>query len=72
MRRLVPEVRELRQRYDGYSRALDYDWTLAEHDQYLHRQRLWAAQHHVVWAAHQLERWVRRLTRERRTKPPEA
>jgi hypothetical protein len=29
VRRLVPEVRELRQRYDGYSRALDYDWTLA-------------------------------------------
>jgi hypothetical protein len=70
VRRLVPEVRDLRQRYDEYRRALDHDWTLAEHDLYRRWQRLWAAQHHLVWAAHQLESWIRRLARERRTKTP--
>jgi hypothetical protein len=34
VRRLVPEVKELRQEYDRYSRALDHDWTLNEHDLY--------------------------------------
>jgi hypothetical protein len=70
VRRLVPEVKELRQEYDRYSRALDHDWTLAEEDLYRRWQRLWAAQHHLVWAAYQLERWVKRLARERRTKAP--
>src|SRR4051812_40882552 len=43
---------------------------LTEHDMFANWRRLWAAQHHLVWAAHQLERWVARLARERRMKVP--
>ncbi|WP_324273759.1 hypothetical protein [Blastococcus brunescens] len=34
-------------------------------------QRLWVAQHHLVWATNQLEQWVRRLAREQGGPEPE-
>jgi len=73
VRRLVPEVRAVREKYDRDSRAMDRNdsWPqLTEHDMFTNWRRLWAAQHHLVWAAHQLERWVARLARERRMKVP--
>lgn len=73
VRRLVPEVRAVREKYDRDSRAMDRNdsWPpLTEQDMFANWRRLWAAQHHLVWAAHQLERWVVRLARERRTKVP--
>src|SRR4051794_18548309 len=68
VRRLVPEVQAVRD-----SRAMDRNdsWPpLTGHDMFANWRRLWAAQHHLVWAAHQLERWVARLARERRKKVP--
>lgn len=41
------------------------EWSPTELDLHESFRRLWAAQHHLVWAAHQLERWQRRLARER-------
>src|SRR3954454_2813121 len=73
VRRLVPEVRAVREKYDRDSRAMDRDdsWPpITEHDMFTSWRRLWAAQHHLVWAAHQLERWVARLARERGMKVP--
>src|SRR3954454_2167540 len=73
VRRLVPEVRAVREKYDRDSRAMDRNDSsppLTEHDMFADWRRLWAAQHHLVWAAHQPERWVARLARERRTKVP--
>jgi len=73
VRRLVPEVRAVREKYDRDSRAMDRNdsWPpLTEHDMFTNWRRLWAAQHHLVWAAHQLERWVARLARGRRMKVP--
>jgi hypothetical protein len=82
VRRLVPEVRALRQQYDLHLQRVEEDvrrlnegkggdWSLGEHYTYATWRRFWAAQHHLVWAAHQLERWVRRLARERGTPEPE-
>lgn len=73
VRRLVPQVKELREAHDRDSRAMDYgeDWSPDEHDMYASWRRLWAAQHHLVWAANQLERWVSRLATERGTPVPE-
>jgi hypothetical protein len=73
VRRLVPEVQAVREKYDRDSRAMDRNdsWPpLTGHDMFANWRRLWAAQHHLVWAAHQLERWVARLARERRKKVP--
>jgi hypothetical protein len=82
VRRLVPEVRALRQQYDLDLQRVEEDvrrlnegkggdWSLGEHYTYATWRRFWAAQHHLVWAAHQLERWVRRLARERGTPEPD-
>jgi len=63
----------VRENYDRDSRAMDRNdsWPpLTGHDMFPNWRRLWAAQHHLVWAAHQLERWVARLARERRKKVP--
>src|SRR5918998_683258 len=46
-----------------------WEW-LTEHQLYVGWIRLWTAQHHLVWAAYQLERWVARLARERGTTAP--
>ncbi|WP_369133603.1 hypothetical protein [Modestobacter sp. I12A-02662] len=72
VRRLVPEVHELREWYvQGQMRFDEGDEeTLTEHQLYVGWIRLWAAQHHLVWAAYQLERWVARLARERGTTAP--
>ena len=73
VRRLVPEVRAVRRSTTGDSRAMDRNdsWPpLTGHNMFANWRRLWAAQHHLVWATHQLERWVARLARERRKKVP--
>jgi hypothetical protein len=73
VRRLVPEVRAVREKYDRDSRAMDRNdsWPpLTEQDMFANWRRLGAAQHHLVWAAHQLERWVARLAREERRRVP--
>jgi hypothetical protein len=61
----VREVKAGRKRFEELDRAYEHgEWTLTEHDLLVRGQRLWAAQHHLVWAANQLEQWVRRLARE--------
>lgn len=58
VRRLVPEVRALRQQYDLDLELLEKDEdppSLDEHFLYATWRRFWAAEHHLVWAAHQLE-----------------
>ncbi len=73
VRRLAPEVASLRQKHVRDSRAADYgeEWSPTEHDLYENFRRLWAAQHHLVWAAYQLERWAARLSTECGKQPPE-
>lgn len=74
VRRLVPQVKALRQSYEDDRRAVEYgeDWSPTEHDLYEGGCRLWAAQHHLVWAAHQVERWTRRLAAEQGETPPDS
>jgi hypothetical protein len=61
VRRRVSDVRAAREQYDQMDRADERaEWTLTEHDLERLVQRLWAAQHHLVWATNQLEQWVRR------------
>ncbi|MCZ2818015.1 hypothetical protein [Modestobacter sp. VKM Ac-2984] len=65
VRSLVHDVRADRQRLDELDRAYERgEWTITEHDLMACGRRLWARQHHLVWAANQLERWVRRLAKE--------
>lgn len=73
VRRLVPAVRAVREKCDRDSRAMERmdSWPqLSELDMFANWRQLWAAQHHLVWSAYQLERWVARLARERRMKVP--
>ncbi|MEJ7743733.1 MAG: hypothetical protein WKF73_15075 [Nocardioidaceae bacterium] len=71
VRRLVPEVTTLQERHARDLRAADHgeEWSPTDHDLYERFRRLWAAQHHLIWAAHQLERWSARLARERGETP---
>lgn len=72
VRRRVREVRAAREQYDQMDRAYERgEWTLTEHDLERLGQRLWAAQHHLVWATNQLEQWVRRLAKEQGTTEPD-
>jgi hypothetical protein len=73
VRRLVPKVRDLRQEHERDVRAAEWleEWSPRELDLYEGFGRLWAAQHHLVWAANQLEQWLRRLARECGETPPE-
>jgi hypothetical protein len=74
VRRRVPEVQQLRDRYERMDRAVAHADApmLSEEDVYEAWQQLWAAQHHLVWAAYQLERWVARLARETHQQAPAA
>lgn len=71
VRRRVPAVTELRKKHTRDLRAADYgeDWSPTENDLSENFRRLWAAQHHLVWAAHQLERWAKRWSIERGESP---
>lgn len=65
VRRLVHDVRADRHRLDELDRAYERgEWAISEHDLMARGQRLWARQHHLVWAANQLEQWLRRLAKE--------
>ncbi len=67
----VRAVQAARTRFDDLDRAYERgEWTLTEHDLLREGQRLWAAQHHLVWAGNQLEQWVRRLAREQGVEEP--
>lgn len=67
VRRLVRRETELRSADERMSWAAERleEWSPTEFDLHESFRRLWAAQHHLVWATHQLERWRRRLARER-------
>ncbi|GAA2417576.1 hypothetical protein GCM10010404_90170 [Nonomuraea africana] len=47
------------------------DWSPTEEDLQENFRSLWTEEHTLIWSAHQLERWSRRLARERRQEPPE-
>jgi hypothetical protein len=70
--RQVKHVRRLRDKAAQDLRAVEYgeEWSPTDHD--LHRNfcALWPAQHQLVWAAYQLERWRQRLAVERNEPPP--
>jgi hypothetical protein len=65
----VPEVKRLRAQHDRLDDRGD-EGAPTDYDFYDSFRRLWAAQHHLVWAANQLERWTRRLAQERREPEP--
>jgi hypothetical protein len=67
VRQRVREVRELRRQTAADVRAADRgeDWAPTDEDFYQSFGRRWAAQHHLVIAAHQLQLWVERLVKER-------
>lgn len=72
VRRQVKHVRQLREKSDFDLRAAEYgeDWSPLDEDLYRNFRMLWPAQHQLVWAAHQLERWQRRLAHARGAFPP--
>ena len=74
VRRLVRQEREIRQKYEWSNWAVERneEWSPQERDLHELFGRMWTAQHHLVWAAHQLERWQRRLARERGLPEPAA
>lgn len=63
VRRRVREVRATREQYDQMNRAFERgESTLTEQDLKGLGQRLWAAQHHLVWATNQLEHGLKEQT----------
>jgi hypothetical protein len=70
--RLIKSVRQLRDKSERDLRAAEYgeDWSPRDEDLYRNFRALWPAQHQLVWAAYQLERWRRRLAVERKEQPP--
>jgi hypothetical protein len=70
--RQVKHVRRLRDKSDRDLRAAEYgeEWSPLDEDLYRNFCALWPAQHQLVWAAYQLERWRRRLAMERNEPPP--
>jgi hypothetical protein len=73
--REVKRVREIRKKEarDGrnYER-MEEDWSPTQEDLQQNFRSVWAEEHTLVWAAHQLEQWSQRLARERGQEPPEA
>jgi hypothetical protein len=70
--RQVSHVRRLRDKDARDLRAAEYgeDWSPTDEDLHRNFRALWPAQHQLVWAAYQLERWRRRLAMERNEAPP--
>jgi hypothetical protein len=70
--RQVKHVRRRRDKATEDLRAAEYgeDWSPTDHDLHRNFRALWPAQHQLVWAAYQLERWRRRLAMERNEPPP--
>jgi hypothetical protein len=71
--RQVEQVRVLRKRnaQDGRNYERMEDWSPTQFDLDRNFRELWTAEHTMVWAAHQLERWSRRLAVERGQEPRE-
>lgn len=65
--RQVSRVRRTREKADFDWRAAERmeDWSPSELDIAQNFRTQWAEEHTLVWAAHQLERWVCRLAEER-------
>jgi hypothetical protein len=72
--REVKRVRKIRKKDAEDSRDHDRmeDWSPTQEDLERNFRTVWAEEHTLVWAAHQLERWSQRLARERGQEPPEA
>jgi hypothetical protein len=69
--RQVRRVREIRAKFNQQFRAIE---RMDDGPDVLDLQEtsrgVWAEQHALVWAAHQVERWARRLALERGDDPP--
>jgi hypothetical protein len=65
-------VRRIRRKADADGRAYERmeDWSPTELDLARNVRSQWAEEHTLVWAAHQVERWARRLAKERGEEPP--
>lgn len=72
--REVKRVRKIRKKDARDSRNHDRmeDWSPTQEDLQRNFRSVWAEEHTLVWAAHQLEQWSQRLARERGQEPPEA
>lgn len=66
VRRRISHVRELRQRHQQDIRNNERleDWSPTDHDLYVSSTELWAAEHLLLVAAHQLDRWASRRAAE--------
>jgi len=72
---VISQVKQVRQlRLDAARRGRAYERMDGHGPDILDLQKdartLWAEEHKLVWAAHQAERWVRRLAIERGEEPP--
>jgi hypothetical protein len=72
--RQVQRVHELRARAarDGRNFERNEDWSPTLDDLAAISRAQWTEEQTLVWAAHQLERWAKRLAEERGEDPPEA
>jgi hypothetical protein len=70
--RQVERVREVRREADSIGRAYERmeDWSPGELDLARSFRAQWAEEQALVWAAHQVERWARRLAEEQGEYPP--
>jgi hypothetical protein len=68
----VERVRQIRRKADAVGRAYERmeDWSPTELDLARNFRAQWAEEQTLVWAAHQVERWARRLAEERGEEPP--
>ncbi len=67
VRRQLARVQAIREDFDSCMSRVELDDRAAPPPEQLDAiaRRLWAIQHQLVWSAHQLERWSRRLALER-------
>ena len=70
--RQVERVRQIRKKAHALGRAYERmeDWSPDELDLARSSREQWAEEQTLVWAAHQVERWARRLAEERGEDPP--
>lgn len=71
--RQVDRVRAMRKKFHVDDRNYERleEWSPTEEDLQRNFRSLWAEEHTLIWAAHQLERWGVRLAQERGGTPPE-
>jgi len=71
--RQVKRVREVRRKAHSLGRSyerMDGEWSADALDLARCFREQWAEEQALVWAAHQVERWARRLAEERGEEPP--